>query len=127
MKTKSVNHFALTARLIANAEFKGQNENVARFSAIHHVGKDALITPCVMYANKGRKNERVIPMDKLTKGNQLLLEGFMKPTSWTDKDGNKRTGIDFVVTKISEPEVIEDSAPDADEEDAEGAEENQEA
>lgn len=126
MKTKSVNHLAITARLTANAEFKGNQENAARFTAIHHVGNEPLFLNCVMFANKGRKNERVIPMDKLTKGNQLLLEGFLKPTSW-EKDGVKRSGIDFVVTRISEPEVIEDNAPESDEEDAEGAEESQEA
>lgn len=72
-----------------------------------------------MFANKGKKNERVIPMDKLTKGNQLRLEGFLKPTTW-ENEGAKRSGVDFVVNAISEPEVIEDNAPDAEEEDAEG-------
>lgn len=119
MKTKSVNHRAISARLIANAEFKGQNENVARFTAVHHVGSDALFLNCVMFANKGRKNERVIPMDKLTKGNTLVLEGFDKPTKW-EKDGKSYTGSDFVVTKVSEPEVIADDSPEADEEETEG-------
>jgi len=119
MKTKSINYLAITARLIANAEFKGQNENVARFTAVHHVGSDALFLNCVMFRNLGKKNERVIPMDKLTKGNTLVLEGFLKPTKW-EKDGKTYNSQDFVVTKVSEPEVIADDAPEADEEETEG-------
>lgn len=126
MKTKSVNHLSISARLTDNAVLKGDQGNTARFTAIHHVGNTALFLNCVMFANKGKKNEREIPMDKLTKGNQLLLEGFLKPTTW-EKDGQKRTGMDFVVNAIAEPEVIADNAPEAEEEDAEGAEENQEA
>ena len=114
MKTKSVNHLSITARLTDNAVLKGDQ------------GNTALFLNCVMFANKGKKNEHEIPMDKLTKGNQLLLEGFLKPTTW-EKDGQKRTGMDFVVNAIAEPEVIADNAPEAEEEDAEGAEENQEA
>lgn len=125
MKTKSVNHLRISARLTDNAVLKGDNENTARFTAIHHVGKEPLFLNCVMFANKGRKNERVIPMDKLTKGNNLILEGFLKPTTW-EKDGQKRTGMDFVINAISEPEVIADDAPEAEEEESEGAE-NQEA
>lgn len=116
MKTKSVNHLSITARLIADATLKGDQENTARFVAIHHVGESALFLNCVMFANKGKKNERVIPMDKLTKGNQLRLEGFLKPTSWGEGD-QKRNGIDFVVNSISEPEVIADNAPESTDED----------
>lgn len=117
MKTKSVNHLDITARLTDNAVLKGENGNTARFTAIHHVGSNALFLNCVMFANKGKKNERVIPMDKLTKGNQLLLKGYLKPTSWTDND-KKRTGIDFVVNAIAEPEVIAEGEPESDEEES---------
>ncbi len=116
MKTKSVNHLSITVRLTDNAVLKGEQGNAARFTGIHHVGTDALFLNCVMFANKGKKNERVIPMDKLTKGNQLRLEGFLKPTSWGEGD-QKRNGIDFVVNSISEPEVIADNAPESTDED----------
>lgn len=120
MKTKSVNHLSITVRLTDNAVLKGEQGNAARFTGIHHVGTDALFLNCVMFANKGKKNEREIPMDKLTKGNQLRLEGFLKPTSWKDKDGQTRTGLDFVVNAIAEPEVIADNEPASTEEDSEG-------
>jgi single-stranded DNA-binding protein len=119
MKTKSVNHLTISARLTSDAAYKGENQNVVRFAAVHHVGDQPLFLNCVMFANKGKKNERVIPMERLTKGNTLVLEGFLKPTSW-EKDGKKRTGYDFVVTAISEPEVIADSEDAASEEETEG-------
>ena len=121
MKTKSVNHLSITARLTADATLKGDQENTARFVAIHHVGESALFLDTEDMHWKypewtGKKNERVIPMDKLTKGNQLRLEGFLKPTSWGEGD-QKRNGIDFVVNSISEPEVIADNAPESTDED----------
>ena len=88
MKTKSVNHLSITARLTADATLKGDQENTARFVAIHHVGESALFLNCVMFANKGKKNERVIPMDKLTKGNQLRLIADNAPES-TDEEESK--------------------------------------
>lgn len=126
MKTLSVNHLTISARLTSDAAFKGENENVARFTAIHHVGDQPLFLNCVMFANKGKKNERVIPMERLTKGNALVLDGFLKPTSW-EKDGKKRTGTDFVVTAISEPQVIADDAEAAPEEETEGEAASEEA
>lgn len=119
MKTKSVNTRTISARIIGTPEIKGENENVVRFKAVHHVGSEPLFLNCVMFANKGKKNERVLPMDKLTPNNTLVFKGFDKPTSW-EKDGKKYTGVDFVVTSISEPEVIADDAPAAEEEE-EGA------
>lgn len=119
MRTKSVNHLSISVKVTKTAEYKGQDENVARFAAVHYVGSEPLfLNNCVMFANKGKKNERVIPMEKLTKGNQLVLDGFIKPANW-EKDGKVNRDYDFVVTRISEPEVIEDDAPEA-EEDAEG-------
>jgi len=122
MKTKSVNSRTISARIIGTPELKGENENVVRFKAVHHVGSDPLFLNCVMFANKGKKNERALPMDKLTPNNNLVLKGFDKPTSW-EKDGKKYTGVDFVVTSIEEPEIIADSEPAAEEEETEGSEE----
>ena len=115
MKTKSVNHLSVTARLTDNATAFGEN-TVARFTAVHHIGSSPLFLNCVMYANKGKKFERVIPMDKLTKGNNLLLDGYLRQVAWTNEAGEKKTKIEFVVNKINEPEVIADDAPEADDE-----------
>lgn len=126
MRIKSVNHRTISATITKGAEFKGQDENVARFTAVHHVGSEPLFLNCVMFANKGKKNERVIPMGKLSKGSVVVLDGFDKPTSY-EKDGEKRRGqTDFVVTAVSEPELIDDNATEASEEEAEGDAANQE-
>jgi single-stranded DNA-binding protein len=122
MKTKSINHRIISARITNPAESKGENGNVVRFTAVHHVGDTPLFLSCVMFANKGKKNEREIPVNKLTKGNVLVLEGFDRPQKWIGQDGKERISVDFVVTSISEPEIVEDDAPAAEEE-AEGAQE----
>ena len=122
MKTKSENYRRITGRITKPAAFMGENKSVVRFSAVHNVGDTPLFLNCVMFANKGEKNEREIPVNKLTKGNVLVFEGFDRPQKWTGQDGKERISTDFVVTSVSEPEIVEDDAPAAEEE-AEGAQE----
>ena len=110
MKTKSYNHYKLSARLTADPAVR-DNGNVINFRVAHNIGATPLYLSCVIFVNKGKKNEKNVPMEKLTKGNELLLEGSLRPNTWTAKDGSTRNGIDFVVSKISEPEIVEDSAP----------------
>ena len=125
MNTKSVNHYSVTGRPTTDA--KTYNENsVARLSIAHNIGKEVLFIDAVMYANKGTKMERELPVEKLTKGNLLKFDGFLKPRK--DKDGKAIAGkFEMVITKVSEPEVIAKNEPAEDEEAAETQEENKEA
>ena len=114
MKTKSVNHIVLTGRLTENAS-SSKKDTYARFGIAHNVGPEPFFLNCVFFANKGRKNEREIPWDKLTKGNMLLLEGSLKPNVYVNQDtGEQRRSLEFLVNKISEPEIVEDNVPDDD-------------
>ena len=113
MKTKSYNNYHVTGRLIADAKPKGTNDNCVAFTVIHHVGKEPLFVNCVLFANKGTKYERPIPTDKLVKGNLLDFKGYFKPVKYTKQDGSEVNGSELVVTTVSEPELAEDSEPEA--------------
>lgn len=105
-----------TGRLIADAKTftKDGKTAIARFTIIRHIGKTALFVNCVMSANLGRKNERELPLDKLTKGTLVHVSGFDKPNSWT-KDGKKFTQVDLHVLDIEfpTPEAEEPSTEEA--------------
>lgn len=119
MKTRSVNHLTITGRLTSNAKSQ-KKDTYARFSVVHQVGKDPIFLNCVFFSNKGRTNEREIPWEKLNKGNTLLLEGSLKPNTYVNQEtGEERVTMDFVVSSISEPEVIEETAADEEAEEAE--------
>ena len=122
MKTKSYNHLKVNARLTADP--KSLNEgNVIRFDAVHNIGSEPLYLSCVIFLNKGKKNEKKdMPVSKLTRGNELVFDGSLRPNNWTDKEGRKHRDYDFVVSRISEPEIIEDNAPAETSEEAEAAE-----
>lgn len=122
MKHKSLNHLTITARLTADAT-SSKKETYARFPIVHNVGSTPLFLNAVFFSNQGKKYEREIPWNKLVKGNVLTLDGSLRPNPFTDADGVTHNRIDFVVSKISEPEIIED----AETEDAEASAEEQEA
>lgn len=117
MKTKSYNHYKVSARLTDNASVR-DNGNVINFRIAHNIGSTPLFLNCVLFVNKGKKNEKNVPLEKLTKGNELLLEGSFRPNTWTMKDGKTRTDLDFVVSRIDEPEVLPDTASAEDEDEA---------
>ena len=110
MKTKSVNHLTISVRLTTDAATVNDG-NVVKFKGVHNVGPKALFLNCVIFMNLGKKSEKKIDTAKLTKGNELVLDGSLKPTSWIDKEGRQRNGTDFVVSRISEPEIVEDGTP----------------
>jgi hypothetical protein len=114
MKTKSRNHLTITARL-TNDAFSQKPETYARFGIAHNVGSTPVFLNCVFFSNKGKKYEREIPWDKLKKGNMLLFDGSLRPNVRVNQEtGEEYKQIDFLVSKISEPELIEDEAPETD-------------
>lgn len=114
MKTKSCNHLTVTARPTADA--KAFNDNsVARMGIAHNIGKKVYYLDAVMYAHKGTKLERTLPLEKFTKGNLLKLDGYLQPKTAQDGKLNPNE-IEFVITKVSDPEVIQDSEPENEEE-----------
>ena len=125
MKTKSANHYECTARLTAAPETRNDG-NILKMRIVHNIGSTPLFLNATVFLNKGKANEKKdFPVDKLTKGNILKFSGSLRPTNWTDEKGQNRYDIDFVVSRIEEPELVEDSAPAEDE--AEQAEASQEA
>lgn len=111
-----------TGRLIADAKpfTKDGKTAMVRFTIIRHIGKEALFVNCVMSANLGRKNERELPLDKLTKGTLVHVSGFDKPNNWTAPDGKKFSQVDLHVLDIEFP------TPEAEEPSSEEAEANEE-
>ena len=114
MKTKSYNHLTITARPVKDASIYNEG-NVARMSVAHNIGKDVFYLDAVMFAHKGTKMERTLPVDKFTKGTLLKLDGFLQPKR--DKDNKPIANqFDFVITKVSEPEVVEDDKAESEDE-----------
>ena len=107
MKAKSVNHYSVTARPTTDA--KSFNDNVARIRLAHNIGKQVFYIDAVMFANKGTKMERQLPIEKLTKGTLLRFDGFFRPK--TDKEGKSLANdLEMVITKVSEPEMDESTS-----------------
>lgn len=94
-----------TGRLIADAKTFSKDGKIAmaRFTIIRHVGKEPLFVNCVMSANLDRKNERELPLDKLTKGTLVRVSGFDKPNNWVGQDGKKFNSVDLHVLDIEFP------------------------
>ena len=110
-----------TGRLIADPKTfnKDGKTAIVRFTIIRHIGKTPLFVNCVMSANLGRKNERELPLDKLTKGALVRVSGFDKPNNWTSPDGKKFNQVDlhvleieFPAPKAEEPTEEESEAPE---------------
>ncbi len=120
---KTNNRNIKTGRLVADAKTFEVEGKVAlvRFTIIRHVGNEPLFINCVMSANLGRKNERTLPLDKLTKGALVHVSGFDKPNNWTAEDGTKHYGTDLHVAEIEFP------APKAEEPTEEEAESDEQA
>lgn len=125
MKTKSVNHYEVTARLTADSEIRNDG-NVIKMRLCHNIGSTPLYLSATVFMNKGKASEKKnIPVEKLKKGNILLFAGSLRPNNWTDKEGRNRYDYDFIVSRISEPELVEDSATAEDEAEAKNAEEQE--
>lgn len=126
MKHKSLNHLTITARLTADAT--SSNKDIyARFPVAHNVGSTPLFLNAVFFSNQGKRYAREIPWNKLVKGNLLTLDGSLRPNPYTDADGNTHNRIDFVVSRISEPELVAEDAPEAEDAEAEEPAAEQEA
>lgn len=114
MKTKSCNHVSLTARPTADAKTFNDN-SVARMRLAHNIGNQVFYLDAVMFAHKGTKIARELPVEKFTKGTLSQYEGYLQPKK--DKDGKVLVNeVEFVITKVLEPEVVADNEPEAEEE-----------
>lgn len=117
MAHKSCNHLSITARPTADAKTFNDN-SVARMRLAHNIGNKVFYVDAVFYAHKGTKLQREIPVEKLAKGVLSQYEGYLQPK--TDKDGKVLSNdVEYVITKVLEPQVIAEGEPEASEEEAE--------
>lgn len=95
---KSINTFALSGRLTANARyFESKNGRIARFTIAHNFenGDPALFLNAVMFPKNGSKDVN-IPEALLTKGTPVIVTGYMKRII-NKKDGVTYESNDLVV------------------------------
>ena len=108
---KSINTFALSGRLTANARiFESKNGKVARFTIAHNFskGEPALFLDAVMFPKNGSKDVN-IPEALLTKGTPVIVTGYMKRTA-NKKDGITYESNDLVVVSC---DPLEEEAEEA--------------
>lgn len=94
-----LNFVGIQGRFVRDPEMRRTNSGkaVASFTlAVDRPGKDngAAFIPCVAW----EKTAEFIN-NYFTKGNAIVVEGRLDSRDWNDKDGNKRTAYEVVVTQ----------------------------
>lgn len=116
---KKTNNFAVEG-FVAKSEIRQFNTaSKAQFTIgitrREKKGEEFVDTKGYIQCEAWRKNENSAEFELLTKGAEVLVEGFFEPQSWEDVDG-KRVRLVFAVTHITkvekeqkdeEPEVAE--------------------
>lgn len=112
MKTISKNNFTFSGRLTADA-VTNEGKSYARFTLAHNLGKDnaPLFLDIVMF-NKNRSHKVKIPFDLLKKGAPVIASGYMKPDSYTNKEGKEITKIQFIALSVKTATAEEADATD---------------
>ena len=114
---KSSNNITLSGRLTADA-ISNESKSFARFTIAHNMGKDAqgaqkvLFFEATMFA-KNHKREVAIPFDLLKKGQPVLVNAWLMPDSYTNKDGKTVNTVKYVVKTV---EAITNEDADASDE-----------
>ena len=109
----ALNHVTIHGRFARDPELRRTQTGkaVASFTlAVDKQGKDngASFIPCVAWDKTGE-----FVSNYFQKGNAILVEGRVESRDWTDKDGNKRTTLEVVVSQAHFCEKKE-TAPKAD-------------
>lgn len=91
-----MNRVILLGRLVRDPELRvSQSENkVARYTlAVNRLKRDeADFIPCVAFGKAAEFAEKYF-----RKGQQVLIEGRLQISSYTDKNGSKRTSTDVLI------------------------------
>jgi single-strand DNA-binding protein len=99
-----INKVILLGRLVADPETRMTQSNIAmcRFKlAVNRGGKPQEGQPTADFFQItawGKTGEFI--QKYFTKGQQILIEGYLRNNSWTDKDGNKRYSDDIHATQV---------------------------
>lgn len=114
---KSANNISLSGRLTADA-VSNESKNFARFTIAHNMGKDAQGNQRVLFLeatmfNKNHKRDVVIPFDLLKKGQPVLVNAWLTPDSYTNKDGKTVNTVRYIVKSV---EAITPEEADANDE-----------
>lgn len=87
------------------------NTSVARFplsvSRQEKNGEETKRVSALLNIETWRKNENVESFNILKKGALLTLEAYLKPETWTDKDGVSHSRVILVATKFYLAQEIE--------------------
>lgn len=112
-KFTSKNNFVFSGRLTADATTNA-SQNYARFTLAHNFGKDKdpLFLDFVMFNKNGKKDIK-IPFDLLKKGSPVIVEGYLRPDNFTNKEGKTIKDVAYVVLSVSKATEVEADAADA--------------
>lgn len=104
---KKTNNFAVEG-FVAKSEIRQFNTaSKAQFTIgitrREKKGEEFVDTKGYIQCEAWRKNENSAEFELLTKGAEVLVEGFFEPQSWEDVDG-KRVRLVFAVTHITKVE-----------------------
>ena len=99
-----INKVILLGRLVADPETRYTQSNIAmtRFKlAVNRQGKkeDGQPTADFFQITAWRHTAEFV-QKYFTKGQQVLIEGYLRNNTWTDKDGNKRYSDDIHAEKV---------------------------
>ena len=99
-----INKVILLGRLVADPETRYTQSNIAmtRFKlAVNRQGKkeDGQPTADFFQVTAWRHTAEFV-QKYFTKGQQVLIEGYLRNNTWTDKDGNKRYSDDIHAEKV---------------------------
>jgi single-strand DNA-binding protein len=96
----SMNKVLLLGRLVADPETRYTQNNIAmtRFKlAVNRQGKDA---GADFFQITAWRQTAEFVQKYFTKGQQVLIEGYLRNNSYTDKDGNKRYSDDIHASQV---------------------------
>ena len=99
-----INKVILLGRLVADPGTRYTQSNIAmtRFKlAVNRQGKkeDGQPTADFFQVTAWRHTAEFV-QKYFTKGQQVLIEGYLRNNTWTDKDGNKRYSDDIHATQV---------------------------
>lgn len=123
---KSSNNISLSGRLTADA-ITNESKSYARFTVAHNMGKDEQGNSKVIFLevtmfNKNHKKDVVIPFDLLKKGQNVLVNAWLQPDTYTNKDGKTVNSLKYVVKSVEAITAEEAEASDEEIAEAEAAE-----
>ena len=99
-----INKVILLGRLVADPETRMTQSNIAmtRFKlAVNRQGKKEEGQPTADFFQITAWRQTAEFVGKyFSKGQQVLIEGYLRNNTWTDKDGNKRYSDDIHADKV---------------------------